>query len=176
MESYPVPPTCEEGRFIPFMEDDVSALAESIPGFLNQESCVVHKKKTRPQFEGTCPSCSKRKRLPQTMNRLATAVAVLADPAALLQFERFGVGLHAQTSFRVCGNCSTMFKSALRVAREETNAEELQVFTSKVLLRSFLLERCFSFENGNKTLVSLRLFPFFFEEPLIVCHLCSPAV
>ena len=160
MESDPAPPTCEGSRFLPVIEDDVSSLAEPVLGFLNQESCVAHKKKTRPQFEGTCPSCSKTKRLPQTMNRLATAVAVLADPAALLQFERFGVGLHAQTSFRVCSNCNVMFKSALRVAREETSdAEELRGFTSKVHLRSIFLERCFSFENGKKKLVSLRLFP-----------------
>jgi hypothetical protein len=114
------------------MEDRVSALAEPIPGFLNQESCVAHKKKTRPQFEGTCPSCSKTKRLPQTMNRLATAVAVLADPAALLQFERLGVGLHAQTSFRVCSNCSTMFKSALRLL-----ARKRMPKNSKALLQRF---------------------------------------
>lgn len=61
----------------------------------------------RRKYEGICPSCNTFKKLTHTLNRTAAAVAILADAAALLQFELRGVGLckEAPCSFRVCHLC-----------------------------------------------------------------------
>jgi hypothetical protein len=48
----------------------------------------------RRKYEGICPSCNTHKKLTHTLNRTAAAIAILADAAALLQFEKLGVGLH----------------------------------------------------------------------------------
>jgi hypothetical protein len=52
----------------------------------------------RRTFEGTCPSCNTWKKLAQTLNQTAAAVAILADSAAFLQFEQLGEAAKPRSS------------------------------------------------------------------------------
>jgi hypothetical protein len=86
-------------------------------------------KMQRRKYEGACPSCNIWKKLTHTFNRTAAAVAIIADAAAFLQFEHFGVGLHKDPPccFRVCASCYKRFKCALEVARTQVgDVEELK--------------------------------------------------
>jgi hypothetical protein len=83
----------------------------------------------RPKHEGICSSCNSKKRLMQTLNQTAAAVAILADAAALLKFKQLGVGLHEDTPrcFRTCDMCYRKFTCALKVARMKAgDIEELR--------------------------------------------------
>jgi hypothetical protein len=107
---------------------------------------------------------------PSALNRVATAVAVLAVPFALLQFEQLRVGLHDETApaFRVCNHCFKMFKAALLGAHTiMKDAKELQA--PVVRQRAILLDKCFSFDKGQKTLVWMTnfFFLFFFYPPTL---------
>jgi hypothetical protein len=133
----------------------------------------------RPKHEGICSSCNSKKRLMQTLNQTAAAVAILADAAALLKFKQLGVGLHEDTPrcFRTCDMCYRKFTCALKVARMKAgDIEELRDVPPQPKTRkSILLDQSFSFDNGRRTLVivfSLFCFTLDFSHPLFL--LLSP--
>jgi hypothetical protein len=63
------------------------------------------------------------------MNRIVVAVTILADAAAMLQFEKLGVGIHNNPPccFRVCYIFFMIVKCALKFALIEVwDVEELE--------------------------------------------------
>jgi hypothetical protein len=129
----------------------------------------------RPIFKGTCPSCNENRNLTQTLNRIAAAIAVLADAAAFHQFEQLGVGLHKYPpcSFRVCNVCYMKFKCAVKVARAELGGvQDIHVVPpAPTRTKAVALDKSFSFDNGRKTLVNAYHF-FFFSLRTFLSNLC----